>query len=35
MMSVIHVNYLAGFHYGDDVVLLTMDRDGVFEFHAP
>jgi len=33
-MSVIRINYLANFHYGDDVVLLTMDRAGVFEFQA-
>lgn len=33
-MSVIRVNYLTNFHYGDDVVLLTMDRAGVYEFQA-
>ncbi|MET4428637.1 hypothetical protein [Mycolicibacterium sp. 624] len=33
-MSVIRANYLANFHYGEDVVLLTMDRAGVFEFRA-
>ena len=33
-MSVIRVNYLTNFHYGDDVVLLTMDRAGVHEFAA-
>ena len=30
-MSVIRVNYLADFHYGDAVVLLTMDGVGVDE----
>lgn len=33
-MSVIRVNYLTNFHYGDDVVLLTMDRIGVHEFQG-
>jgi hypothetical protein len=33
-MSVVRINYLTGFHYGDDAVLLTMDRDGVHEFCA-
>lgn len=33
-MSVIRVNYLTNFRYGDDAVLLTMDRAGVFEFQA-
>lgn len=33
-MSVIRANYLTNFHYGDSVVLLTMDREGVHEFHA-
>jgi hypothetical protein len=33
-MSVIRVNYLTAFHYGDDVVLLTLDGAGVHEFRA-
>jgi hypothetical protein len=33
-MSVIRVNYLPEFHYGDDAVLLTLDGGGVDEFKA-
>ncbi len=33
-MSVIRVNYLPAFHFGDDAVLLTLDRSGVDEFRA-
>lgn len=33
-MSVLRVNYLTSFHYGDDVVLVTMDRSGVYELQA-
>lgn len=33
-MSVIRANYLTNFHYGDPVVLLTMDRAGVHDFQA-
>jgi hypothetical protein len=31
-MSVIRVNFLPGFYYGDDAVLLTLDYAGVDEF---
>ncbi|WP_071289532.1 hypothetical protein [Mycolicibacterium llatzerense] len=33
-MSVIRVNYLPEFHFGDDAVLLTLDRSGVDQFRA-
>jgi len=33
-MSVIRVNFLPEFHYGDDAVLLTLDGGGVDEFKA-
>jgi hypothetical protein len=33
-MSVIRVNFLREFHYGDDAVLLTLDGSGVDEFKA-
>lgn len=33
-MSVIRVNFLPEFHYGDDAVLLTLDGSGVDEFKA-
>ena len=33
-MSVLRINYMTKFHYGDDVVLVTMDRHGLYELHA-
>jgi hypothetical protein len=33
-MSVIRVNFLPEFHYGDDAVLLTLDGGGVDKFRA-
>jgi hypothetical protein len=33
-MSVIRVNFLPEFYYGDDAVLLTLDGGGVDEFKA-
>ncbi|AQT81166.1 hypothetical protein B1R94_20770 [Mycolicibacterium litorale] len=33
-MSVIRVNYLPEFHFGDDAVLLTVDGDGLDAFAA-
>jgi hypothetical protein len=33
-MSVLRINYMTNFHYGDDVVLVTMDRHGLYELHA-
>lgn len=33
-MGVVRINYLTNFHYGDDVVLLTMDRAGVYVFQT-
>ena len=33
-MSVIRLNFLREFHYGDDAVLLTLDGGGVDEFTA-
>ena len=34
MPAIIRINYLTEFHYGDDAVLLTMDRVGVHELQA-
>lgn len=34
MPAIIRINYLSEFHYGDDAVLLTMDRAGVHELQA-
>ena len=33
-MSVIRVNYLSEFHFGDDALLLTLDGPGVDQFRA-
>ncbi|MGH3958653.1 hypothetical protein [Mycobacterium sp.] len=33
-MSVIRINFLTEFYYGDDAVLLTMDGAGVDQFRA-
>lgn len=33
-MSVIRVNFLPEFHFGDDAVLLTLDGPGVDQFNA-
>jgi hypothetical protein len=33
-VSVIRVNFLPAFYYGDDAVLLTLDGDGVAKFNS-
>jgi len=34
MPAIIRINYLTEFHYGDDAILLTMDRAGVHALQA-
>lgn len=33
-LGIVRINYLTEFHYGDDAVLLTMDRTGVHDLRA-